>query len=275
MACLTTLWQEKIHYGPSPQLLASSYTDMAAYLICRKVQSVSALYNMTNYLPEGSWSLSTVLLCPITGGWIPDNHHLNRSEEDFASSFYKACNIYSQPWSLWPGPYTTTTAHPTCTLLILVRLQNRTTGMLTNSPLAFHRVKLSDIMDTPARNMKLQQKMDIFLMFTEFLLGGMTKIQVWHSYRTQGRSESQLLHGFPIFPLCTCNGMFHTFPFPQEYLVRKVTPILNPSEVHTSSVSVLISDFSNNCVISKGWGFFFPQIVWQVDWQTGFGKVLH
>lgn len=40
MTCLTTLCREEIHYRPSPQLLALSYTDMAAYLICRKVQSV-------------------------------------------------------------------------------------------------------------------------------------------------------------------------------------------------------------------------------------------
>ena len=54
--------------------------------------------------------------------------------------------------------------------------------MLTSSPLASHRVKLSDIMDTPARNIKLPQRTDTFLVFSEFLLGGTAKIQVWHSY---------------------------------------------------------------------------------------------
>jgi len=50
--------------------------------------------------------------------------------------------------------------------------------MLTNSPLACRRVKLSDIMDTPVRNIKLPQKMDTFLVFSEFPLEGTAKIQV-------------------------------------------------------------------------------------------------
>lgn len=82
------------------------------------------------------------------------------------------------------GPCAAITEQPTSTLLSSVTLQNRTTCMLINSPLASHRVKLSDIMDTPVRNIKLPQRMDTFLVFSEFLLGGTAKIQVGHSYRT-------------------------------------------------------------------------------------------
>lgn len=210
---------------------------------------------MTNYLSEGSWSLSKILLCATIGAKYQTTTIQTGLKRNLLNLLTRSV-MFIRSHGLWLGPCTTA-AHPTCTLLILVGLQDRTTGSLINSPLAFHRVKLSDIMDTPARNMKLQQRMDTFLLFTEFPLGGMTEIQVWHSYRTQGRPESQLLHGFPIFPLCTCNGIFHTFPSPQEHLVRRMAQILNPSEVHTFPVSVLISDSPNNFYI-QGSEVIFP-----------------
>lgn len=88
--------------------------------------------------------------------------------------------------------------------------------MITNSPLASHRVKLSDIMDSPARNMKFQQRMDTFLVFSEFLLEGTATIQVWHiGYKDSLRANSHM--DSPSFPFA--NAKFHTFPSQQGYSV--------------------------------------------------------
>lgn len=63
-------------------------------------------------------------------------------------------------------------------------LQNGMACMLISSPLASHRVKWLSIMDTHVRSTKLPQRMDTYLVFSEFPVGGTCIIQVWHSCNT-------------------------------------------------------------------------------------------
>ena len=145
MICITLAWHDKL----PPQKLVTHYSSALSHNMGSNTRQIS---------PKQVWRL---LMHVFTGPVI----------------FILSHNPCGQ------GPWTAITEQPTSTLLSLVTLQNRTTCMLTNSPLACRRVKLSDIMDTPVRNIKLPQKMDTFLVFSEFPLEGTAKIQVWHSYR--------------------------------------------------------------------------------------------
>uniref|UniRef100_A0A663LWV2 Lipase n=1 Tax=Athene cunicularia TaxID=194338 RepID=A0A663LWV2_ATHCN len=58
MACLITLWQERIHYGPKPTAFGTASTDTVTYLICRKWINTSEIIRYHGY-PSEEYQVTT------------------------------------------------------------------------------------------------------------------------------------------------------------------------------------------------------------------------